>query len=270
MNIKINRINELQFMKLLIISVLGTLIINNVFTIDTAYASDYNEKFQYIESRLEELQVPEDYSKRIIEHIENVKLSESEVEDIISKTLKVITNANEMQENGFDIKELLEIYDDSSKLLESVDVEMKLNIITQEVKFVSKDTNEVIFKCNKDDVSKYYTNFQNMNLSSSDYYNIMSDVKDNIIVAEKSNIHSETNYNKVSEDVSERSQKELVNDSTSNNIEGESNYDKHKEFQDKVTGSLESNKEAGNKKLILAWLIFIVLLVITVLVNKNK
>lgn len=162
--------------KLIKISLLTIISIN--LSINTAYTEELSD----IKDNLQGLGVSEEYSQKIVNYIGDLKVTESDFDEILSDSIAVYNEFNEKSTDGVTLSEIVSVYDDINKIADNLKLDIGIDIINKEVEVKSKDTNEVIFKVDKDEAVEYYNNLKELPVDKNEFYDFLELAKENIIV----------------------------------------------------------------------------------------
>ena len=125
----------------------------------------FTEELSYINTSLRELGISEEYSEKILNYIDELKITESDLNNIISDSVAVYNDFSEKSKDGISISELVNAYNDINEIAENLNLDIGINIINKEIEIKNKSTNEIIFKVNEKDANEYYDNFKELSMN---------------------------------------------------------------------------------------------------------
>lgn len=195
--------------------------------INTFILPVHSENIDFFKEKLEEVGIPEEYSKNISEHIENLDISTEEIQAIMNNSSEVFSRIEEGQEiSDFSLSDLVGIYSEALRVANDLDIEVKIDSDNKELEIKDKEDDDVLLKCNIEDAKKYYDNYKKSPLTDEEYDNLLNYLDNGI-----------TNNN---DDLSASQQK----DTNKNSINNESN--KEDSNIEKAEASDTSNTTENN------------------------
>ncbi|EKY29496.1 hypothetical protein [Clostridium celatum] len=153
----------------------------------------FTEELSYINNSLRELCISEEYSEKILNYIDELKITESDLNNIISDSVAVYNDFSEKSKDGISISELVNAYNDINEIAENLNLDIGINIINKEIEIKNKSTNEIIFKVNEKDANEYYDNFKELSMNEDEYNDLLNFAKKNIISDDNKCIENEEN-----------------------------------------------------------------------------
>lgn len=189
--------------------------VTKVFTVSFLLINTFilpvnSENVDLFKVKLEEIGIPEEYSKNISDHIENLDISAEEFQAIMNNSSEVFSRIEEGQEiNDFSLSDLVGIYSEALRVANDLDIEVKIDSNNKEVEIKDKENDEILLKCHIEDVKKYYENYKKSPLTDEEYDDLLKyiDSSDDSIsnnnedssVSEK----KDTNENSINNDMNE-------------------------------------------------------------------
>ena len=135
----------------------------------------HSENIDFFKEKLEEVGIPEEYSKNISEHIESLDISTEEIQAVINNSSEVfarIIGGHEVTD--FSLSELVGIYSEALRVANDLEIEVKIDSDNKELEIKDKEDNDVLLKCNIEDAKEYYDNYKKSPLTDDEYDDLLS------------------------------------------------------------------------------------------------
>lgn len=210
-----------------VIKIVTKMVVISFLLINTFILPVHSENIDFFKEKLEEVGIPEEYSKNISEHIENLDISTEEIQAIVNNSSEVFSRIKEGQKiSDFSLSELVGIYSEALRVANDLDIEVRIDSDNKELEIKDKEDDDVLLKCNIEDAKKYYDNYKKSPFTDEEYDNLLNYLDNSI-----------TNNN---EDLSASEE----NDTNKNSINNESN--KEDSNIEKAEASDTSNTTESN------------------------
>ena len=153
--------------------------VTKVFTVSFLLINTFilpvnSENVDLFKVKLEEIGIPEEYSKNISDHMENLDISAEEFQAIMNNSSEVFSRIEEGQEiSDFSLSDLVGIYSEALRVANDLDIEVKIDSNNKEVEIKDKENDEILLKCHIEDVKKYYENYKKSPLTDEEYDDLL-------------------------------------------------------------------------------------------------
>ena len=153
----------------------------------------HSETLNLIEEKLENIGVPEEYSDNILNYITNLKLSDEETKSLLEDANNIISRIKEKDDySDFTFTELFNIYGEALNIADELNINLDLDLSSEEVVLKDKDSKLTLIKCDVADFKRYYENYTKSSLTSQDYEELKSYIAENTIINDENKNSSES------------------------------------------------------------------------------
>ena len=177
--------------------VLAIFLVLNMQMINT-----YCETLTLIEEKLEDVGILSEYSDNIINYINDLKISDEEASNILNKANNIISSIKEKENySDFTFSELISIYGEVLNLAEGLNINIDLDLSTNEVVLKDKENKATLIKGDIGDVKKYYNNYKESPLTAKEYEEVKNYINENTISNNEGfkEIDNDSNHNNLDE-----------------------------------------------------------------------
>ena len=247
----------------------------------------HSETLNLIEEKLESIGVPEEYGDNIINYITNLKLTDEETKELLEEANNIFLRVKEKDDySDFTLTELLNIYGEALNIADELNINLDLDLSSEEVVLKDKDSKLTLIKCDVADFKRYYENYTKSSLTSQDYEELKSYIAENTIIndenknssestSDSNNIaksddysNSDLNDNEVAED-SKRSNSSDLNDEEIDKNGNVSNNSNSAENNNESLNTVSSIKSKNmNRVLSIVFLVLFACVVASFLIEK--
>lgn len=158
-----------------VIKIVTKMVAISFLLINTFILPVHSENIDFFKEKLEEVGIPEEYSKNISEHIESLDISTEEIQAVMNNSSEVFARIAEGQEvSDFSLSELVGIYSEALRVANDLEIEVKIDSDNKELEIKDKEDNDVLLKCNIEEAKKYYDNYKKSPLTDAEYDDLLS------------------------------------------------------------------------------------------------
>ena len=153
----------------------------------------HSETLNLIEEKLESIGVPEEYGDNIINYITNLKLTDEETKELLEEANNIFLRVKEKDDySDFTLTELLNIYGEALNIADELNINLDLDLSSEEVVLKDKDSKLTLIKCDVADFKRYYENYTKSSLTSQDYEELKSYIAENTFINDENKNSSES------------------------------------------------------------------------------
>lgn len=153
----------------------------------------HSETLNLIEEKLENIGIPDEYSDNIINYITNLKLTNEETKELLEEANNIFLRVKEKDDySDFTLTELLNIYGEALNIADELNINLDLDLSSEEVVLKDKDSKLTLIKCDVADFKRYYENYTKSSLTSQDYEELKSYIAENTIINDENKNSSES------------------------------------------------------------------------------
>lgn len=134
-----------------------------------------------------------------INNIDNLDITDEKLEQIIEEGKNIYTLVGDKRSvNDFTIIELYNLYNDASKIANDLNIDLKYDFKEKKVTIKDKNTNNILFQGNPDELNTYYNNYMKIRYSNGEKSDLIADIKD--IITNKEDIYNQQDNNRNNND----------------------------------------------------------------------